>query len=75
MKKYQIPRNDFNFGDENRFENTSLVMKTLAKVKKKISKALSLSQVYTSWNVQPFYVNGIVNGHTEVCSIAVILVL
>ena len=49
----QTSRNDFDFDDENWFENrTIFVMSTLAKMKKKVSKASSLSQLYTSWHLK-----------------------
>ena len=64
IEKYQTARNDFDFDDENRFENTPLVINTPAKMKKNVSESLSLYQLYTSWN-----------GHSKVCSLAVILVV
>ena len=36
----KTPRNDFDFNDENWFENRPLVINTLAKITKRISKAL-----------------------------------
>ena len=61
---YQTPRNDFDFDDEIWFENRSfhaLGINIVAKKMKEISKAMSLSQLYTSWSPKPSY-----NGH--ICS-------
>ena len=49
----QTPRNDFDFDDEIWFENRSLHalgINIVAKKMKEISKATSLSQLYTSWS-------------------------
>ena len=42
--KYQTPRNDCDFGDEYRFENTPLVRNTLAKMKKTFQKPCRFTQ-------------------------------
>ena len=49
---FQTPRNDFNFDDEIWFENRPLGINTLAEMIKGISKAASLSQLYTNHSVR-----------------------
>ena len=52
-KRLSDTKNDFDFDGENCFENRPpFAIDTLAKMKKKISKALSLSQLYTSWQLE-----------------------
>ena len=60
----QTPRNNFDFEDEIWFENRSihpLGINIVVKKMKEISRATSVSQLYTSWNPKPSY-----NGH--ICS-------
>ena len=45
---FQTPRNDFDFNDEIWFENRPPGINNLAKMMKGISKAVSLSQLYTN---------------------------
>ena len=55
---FQTPRNDFDFDDEIWFENRLLHVLGINIVVKKmkgISKAASLSQLYTGWSPKPSY--------------------